>query len=141
MRITIYKLYQTFKGREDIYSVDLSNFVPFTTTVPTAVGGGSFNFAGSNNFGLLQLQEAFTSCTYLSVVNLNSITSNITTNNDTMISAFSDCTHLTTIYCNQVIANIISIGLSADNSFSTRTWSYNDTIGAIVFSPKQSSST
>ena len=145
----IYKLDQTFADdsgtiyNADIYSIDLSNFVPFTSAFPdglsdaTGAGIPIFNNINANsdkNFGLLQLRMAFDGCENLASVDLRYIEDYLKINdNDTFRETFDDCFNLNTIYCNQQIGELISNKYTfKDSNNNTRSCSYNTDLNALV---------
>lgn len=142
----IYKLDQTFTDdnvyNADIYSIDLSNFVPFTSALPdgltTATGDNYPSFVNINsgdnkNFGLLQLYKAFNGCEDLASIDLRYIKDYITTNQDTLFSTFTSCVNLNTIFCNQQVGNLISDTYTfTDKDGNARAHSYSTALNAVV---------
>ncbi len=150
----IYKLDQAFVGRSDIYSIDLSNFVPFTNELISGLTTNQSEqppFTNINakeqNFGFLSLSKAFQSCVNLASIDLSYIESFIRTDTGTFNETFAYCSNVQTIYCNSLIGGLLSDHFAAlvtqtdygrNAIISGRTWTYDDTLGAIVFSPQQS---
>ena len=128
-----YKLYQTFKDRADIYSIDLSNFVPWTIELPPGLTISSntppeFNNINANsfNFGKSDIGEICNGSTNLANIDLRCIESirEIATAN-----AFTGCTRLRTVYCNESLGNLISNVLPTREGHE---WNYVTDISAYV---------
>ena len=131
-----YKLYQTFDERTDIYSLNLSNFVPWTTTLPalmTSVKGADpvFNNINddTNNFGKIELQQFCKNDTNLASIDLRCIdsVSDIINKNE----EFTNCNNLRTVYCNESVKELISSILP---DITSHTWNYMTGISAWVLS-------
>ena len=125
----IWKLYQVFDGRTDLYSIDLSNFVPWTTNYPPGLDNNikfkNINI-GDNNFGKLDIGEMCKGDANLASIDLRCIESihEIATAN-----AFADCINLRTVYCNESLGNLISNVLPTREGYE---WNYITDISAYV---------
>ena len=149
----IYKLDQTFTDENvynaDIYSIDLSNFVPFTSALPGGLTTNreepffvNINLSNDNaNFGRLQLSNAFNGCDDLASIDLRYIEDYLAANNNTFSDAFKSCVNLNTIFCNQKVGKLISDTYTfTDKAGNARTHSYNAALNALVIGAAQSSS-
>ena len=128
-----YKLYQTFKDRADIYSIDLSNFVPWTTELPPGLTTLSntppeFNNINANsfNFGKSDIGEICNSSANLANIDLRCIES---INELAISNAFTSCVNLRTVYCNESVKDVLS---SALPDITDYTWEYITGISAWV---------
>ncbi len=134
----IWKLDTVFANRMDIYSIDLSNFVPWTTELPngltTALNSTPlFNNINNNdaNFGKLGIREMCRGSANLASIDLrciNSVEEIMDTNN-----TFTDCTNLRTVYCNESVKNYILPAISG--LLTSYAWNYITDISAWVATP------
>ena len=127
----IWKLYQVFNNRTDLYSIDLSNFVPWTTILPSGLDGIMFNNinTGSPNFGKLDVGEMCNGCANLASIDLRCIDSLVDKGLLNTATAFTDCGNLRTVYCNESVKELIS---SALPEITSHTWNYITGISAWV---------
>ena len=149
----IYKLDQTFADNnvynDNVYTIDLSNFVPFTSALPDGLTTESsanpmFNNIniGGSNFGLLQLRDAFNSCENLASIDLRYIVDYLNTNQDTFSNTFISCVNLNTIFCNQQIGELISnVYTFKDSNGGTRSCSYDTGLKALIIGTAPTQST
>ena len=140
-----YQLSETFKDRTDIYSIDLSNFVPFDNVLPENLTDVTFTNinAGEDakNFGKLQWPNAFNGCTNLASIDIRFLTSFNPPGGSTssqMNQFLLGCANLRAIYCDKEVGVYFSNNIIPNANMTTFTdmftWSYDDAIGAIVFS-------
>ena len=134
----IHKLNSVFDNRTDIYSIDLSNFVPWTNVLPnllttTKDTDPKFNninvLDSAQNFGQLDITDMCLNDSNLASIDLRCIHSMSSFNGST--SAFTSCVNLRTVYCNESVKDALFSALPTSTSYA---WNYITDIGAWVAS-------